>query len=749
MAKLTTDAMKWDAFIGWASKLYAHPAFDERERNYKIEIAENVARLRDGLRAGAEDWLPLLKAAFGKPNNLTDWRANDKFSKWAVADPAAAAQSLLALWNDAQDPGTAVRTFLDLAPKDAVSGAQLSVFSFFLMGEDPHLFAFYRARVIEDGCRLTGYPTPPKYLDRGARYEHFLSFLDRVLEEAASRGLKLRDRLDAQSLTWWIVQGEPPEDWQDAEREAFLEYRQGKDALPAEKETPLTEVRSSDLLTLVDRFRRESPYPNEKDPAQLRAREEFASYITPEALETPEWDKIQLLYSSNKYGFTGVMPELNRYINSADEDGLIKLRNAIAHLLYGKGDLAKRLDDVIEGAHRIPGLGEAVATKLLALSQPTEILPAYVTEGKAGKARLMQLLPGGLKPPAPGTRGERAVAANKALRDTLRPYFQDDMWGMGRFLFWLLNKGAETPVPEASLRDLADDLLLSEVWLTDVLSLLRDRKQIIFYGPPGTGKTYIARKIMEFLAKDESRRAVVQFHPSYSYEDFVQGYRPIAREDGSLSYALKPGPLLRLATRARDSAGEHVLLIDEINRGNLPKILGELLYLLEYRDDEIDLMYAEGTSRFAMPENLLVIGTMNTADRSIGLIDAALRRRFHFIALFPNEEPLVGLLDRWFQRFNPSMAHVGELVDRLNARLRQQFGPHLQVGPSHFFKRDLDEALLRRIWKHDVMPFLEDQLFSHENELAAFTIEKLMGQADADDSTEGASDLEPDAPDAD
>src|SRR5207249_2332441 len=111
---------------------------------------------------------------------------------------------------------------------------------------------------------------------------------------------------------------------------------------------------------------------------------------------------------------------------------------------------------------------------------------------------------------------------------------------------------------------------------------------------------------------------------------------------------------------------EHVLLIDEINRGNLPKILGELLYLLEYRDDEIDLMYAEGTSRFSMPENLLVIGTMNTADRSIGLIDAALRRRFHFIPLFPNEEPLVGLLERWFQRFNPAMIHVGDLVDRLN-----------------------------------------------------------------------------------
>jgi hypothetical protein len=146
---------------------------------------------------------------------------------------------------------------------------------------------------------------------------------------------------------------------------------------------------------------------------------------------------------------------------------------------------------------------------------------------------------------------------------------------------------------------------------------------------------------------------IVQFHPSYSYEDFVHGYRPVTRADGALAYELKPGPLMRLARQAGEVPGEHVLLVDEINRGNLPKILGELLYLLEYREDKVVLMYGEGEARFSLPEDLLIVGTMNTADRSIALIDAAMRRRFHFVPFFPNEWPLEGLLRRWLQRHRP------------------------------------------------------------------------------------------------
>jgi 5-methylcytosine-specific restriction protein B len=228
----------------------------------------------------------------------------------------------------------------------------------------------------------------------------------------------------------------------------------------------------------------------------------------------------------------------------------------------------------------------------------------------------------------------------------------------------------EGPGLGPSLGELAEELLVEERFLEKIVELLRDRGQVIFYGPPGTGKTFVARKLMEHLASERSRREVVQFHPSYSYEDFVQGYRPVTREDGSLTYELKPGPLMRLAKQAAESPGEHLLLIDEINRGNLPKILGELLYLLEYRNDEVVLMYGEDEDRFSLPKDLLIIGTMNTADRSIALIDAALRRRFHFVPFFPSEPPLDGLLRRWLKKHRPEMIKVADVVDKLNAGLR-------------------------------------------------------------------------------
>ncbi|MBM4418705.1 MAG: AAA family ATPase, partial [Chloroflexi bacterium] len=167
-------------------------------------------------------------------------------------------------------------------------------------------------------------------------------------------------------------------------------------------------------------------------------------------------------------------------------------------------------------------------------------------------------------------------------------------------------------------------------YLDDVLDLLIDRRQVIFYGPPGTGKTYIARKLAEACAGAKDRVTPVQFHPSYSYEDFVWGYRPKA--DGT--FRLEDGPLLVAARAAREQPGEiHVILIDEFNRGNIAKVFGELYYLLEYRDEDLQLQYGR-QEKFRLPKNLWFIGTMNAADRSIALLDAALRRRFYFVEFF-------------------------------------------------------------------------------------------------------------------
>ncbi len=146
----------------------------------------------------------------------------------------------------------------------------------------------------------------------------------------------------------------------------------------------------------------------------------------------------------------------------------------------------------------------------------------------------------------------------------------------------LLVSGSGEPTPTRDLESLAADLCFEDAsFLRDIESLLEDKKQVIFYGPPGTGKTYVAKRLAMHLAGgDGNRVTLVQFHPSYAYEDFVQGYRPTL-DDGQLGYELKDGPLLQAAKRAEEEPdADHFLVIDEINRGNLGKVFGELYYLL-------------------------------------------------------------------------------------------------------------------------------------------------------------------------
>ena len=170
-------------------------------------------------------------------------------------------------------------------------------------------------------------------------------------------------------------------------------------------------------------------------------------------------------------------------------------------------------------------------------------------------------------------------------------------------------------------------------------------------------------------------------------------------------------PFMRSARRAQgDPDGKYFLVIDEINRGNLAKTFGELYFLLEYRKTPMKLMYQEeDESAFTMPDNLYIVGTMNTADRSIALVDLALRRRFAFVDFSTNEEPIKGLLRRWlWAKDLGGMEWVADVVERANGKLDDH---HAAIGPSHFMRPDLDEATVERIWKHHVLPYIEEHLF--------------------------------------
>ena len=231
------------------------------------------------------------------------------------------------------------------------------------------------------------------------------------------------------------------------------------------------------------------------------------------------------------------------------------------------------------------------------------------------------------------------------------------------------------------------------------------------------------------LAGSKNRVKFVQFHPSYAYEDFVRGFRPKTTESGQAVFELQDGPLLQAAQEARkEPNAKHFLIIDEINRGNLAKVFGELYFLLEYRNEEISLQYQrkEGET-FSLPENLYIIGTMNTADRSIALVDLALRRRFYFAEFHPDKEPVKSVLGHWIEDKAPEMKWVANVVEEANRLLEED--KHAAIGPSYFMKSDLKEEDVTRIWEHSVLPYIEERLFGDDDRIKEFELSKLKAKA--------------------
>jgi 5-methylcytosine-specific restriction enzyme B len=519
------DTSRWGQFIHWAARFYNRPEFDKTERDYKLVIAERLGAARDAVAAG-EGWFKLLKSAFAKPNNLTSFWVHNPFLHWCETESEAARDALLALWSADGDLAERIRAFLQRVPDEAAQGRgrRTSIVSFLLMGVDAGQYPVYQTRGYNKAIDLVEYGRAPREAAEAETYLHALAFLDELAEQASSRGLDLRDRLDAQSVQWCVVQWPIDDD-----------------------ELPLTE----------------------------------------------------------------------------------KERDALRR--YRGGEVVDEDD------------------------QPSE---------------------------------EASEEREDAARD---------------------------------LDKLAKELLIDASWLRTIQRLLEDKGQVIFYGPPGTGKTYVAQELAGALASDGGTVEIVQFHPAYAYEDFIEGYRPTLLKGGNPGFERRSGPLRRIAEAAASTPeATHVLIIDEINRGNVAKIFGELYFLLEYRRRSITLQYS--TERFSLPENLWIIGTMNTADRTIALLDAALRRRFHFVPFFPDEPPIDGLLREWLGRNKPEMTWVADAVEHVNRRLADR---DLAIGPSHFLRDDLSEEWVELIWRHSIHPYIQEQFFGEPDRWAEFELARV------------------------
>ena len=290
------------------------------------------------------------------------------------------------------------------------------------------------------------------------------------------------------------------------------------------------------------------------------------------------------------------------------------------------------------------------------------------------------------------------------------------------------DEGADEPY---DLAEAASDLFLEEVQLGRMVGAIALHKNLILQGPPGVGKTFIARRIAWCLmgCKDSSAIEMVQFHQSYAYEDFVQGWRPT--ETGG--FTLRPGVFLEFCKRAEaDRDRPYVFIIDEINRGNLSRIFGELLMLLEAdkrgRDFAIPLTYSPAGERFAIPANVHVLGLMNTADRSLAIVDYALRRRFAFASLRPaygtqqyreyllEADMETGLVDR-----------IVRNLSELNERIRddKDLGPGFEIGHSYFVPQEsADEQWYLSTVETQIAPLLREYWFDKPEQVDAL-VEKL------------------------
>lgn len=269
----------------------------------------------------------------------------------------------------------------------------------------------------------------------------------------------------------------------------------------------------------------------------------------------------------------------------------------------------------------------------------------------------------------------------------------------------------EEVFPPYDKKDFLEEVYLAEESYDRLVSLVRNKKNVILQGAPGVGKTFMAKRLAYSMigSKNANLVELIQFHQSYSYEDFIMGYRP--DKDG---FELKKGVFYNFCKRAKnDSDNDYFFIIDEINRGNLSKIFGELFMLIEQdkRGVELKLLYLD--EKFTVPANVYIIGMMNTADRSLALLDYALRRRFAFFEVRP------GFKTEGFRAYRSRLDDDGfnrviQCVERLNDDIAsdESLGRGFCIGHSYFCSLEgADEWRLREIVEYEIVPLLQEYWF--------------------------------------
>ena len=267
-----------------------------------------------------------------------------------------------------------------------------------------------------------------------------------------------------------------------------------------------------------------------------------------------------------------------------------------------------------------------------------------------------------------------------------------------------------------------EDNFLNEVYMDKtnyqlLVNLLRNKKNIIMHGAPGVGKTFTAKRLAYSMmgVKDPNRVMMVQFHQSYSYEDFIMGFRP-----ATTGFELKKGPFYSFCKKAElDLENDYYFVIDEINRGNLSKIFGELFMLIENDKRGVALQLLYSDEKFSVPKNVYIIGMMNTADRSLAILDYALRRRFAFFEFFPAFET-DGFRQYRQKKNNKKFNNLIAAIEKLNTAIEndESLGKGFRIGHSYFCTdKPIDDMWLNAVITYEIIPLISEYWFDEPSKV--------------------------------
>lgn len=474
-----------------------------------------------------------------------------------------------------------------------------------------------------------------------------------------------------------------------------------------------------DVATFIEWIR--DLYGPELVPSRLEAEQEARDLLTAYAGSMTKEQALELGRLFNKGVYGGVL-RANRFspafVGATMERVVEPLEefNQWTYRLWlqtSEDRALEALDEILRNPTRFPGAGSSYTTMLMYLRNPEKYL-VWLRITHDGLAALT-----GFTEPSDRSGGlprylKFCTAAQKfASEYDLQPQELDAVFAAAaRVASQKKTQPVARPSDEQSasitLAQVAKSTYLPiellEEWTTLVTGV---KRQALFYGPPGTGKTFLAEQLAAYIAGSDGTIERAQFHPSYSYEDFLEGLRPEVSSQG-MTYKVRPGSFRIFCDRVRNRSGTHVFIIDEINRAEVGSVLGELMQLLEYRGKSITLPYSQ--DKFSIPPNVVLLATMNTADRSLALVDFALRRRFHAFQLLPNRE----VLAKWAA----GKGGAGEVALKFFDVIREAVpSPDYAPGHSYWMTKELSADELFRVWKYELRPYLAEYWFEDPSRL--------------------------------